>query len=159
MNVDWIMIVEATINFFIFYFILNKFVFKKTIAVMDSRKEEVEKAFVEAEEERNRARLLREQYDQDILTYKNEGLKVVENYKRKADQVYEEIIEETKREASFIKAKAIKEIEREKEKARIEIKDEVIELSMKLSRKILEKEIDENKHRELIDEFIAKVGN
>lgn len=159
MNIDFIVIIEATINFFIFYFILNKFVFKKTIAIMDSRKKEVESAFAKAREEEERAKSLKEKYDEDMLTYKNEGLKLVEGYKRKADQVYDEIIEESKREANAIKAKAINEIEKEKEKARAEIKDEILTLAVKFSTKILEKEIDENKHRELIDDFIAKVGS
>lgn len=158
MDINLEMIIQATINFFIFYFILYKFVFKKTIAIMDSRKAEVEKAFAKANEEKSKAMLLREQHEQDVLAYKNEGLKLVESYKKKAEQVYEEIIEESKKEASSIKARAIKEIEREKEKARVEIKDEVVDLSIKLSAKILEKEIDESKHRELIDDFIVKVG-
>lgn len=159
MNIDLKTVIEATINFFIFYFILNKFVFKKTIAIMEERKAEVENSFAKAKEEENRVLLLKEQYEKDIVTYKNEGLKLVESYKRKADQVYEEIMEESKKEAITIKNRALKEIEKEKEKAKIEIKEEIVDLSLQLSGKILEKEINEEKHRELIDEFIAKVGN
>lgn len=159
MNIDFKVVIEATINFFIFYFILYKFVFKKTIAVMDERKQELEKSFAKARDEEQRAVALKEQYENNILAYKNEGLKLVENYKRKADLVYEEVIDESKKEAVNIKNRALKEIEREKEKARAEIKEEIIDLSLQLSTKILEKEIDENKHRELIDEFIAKVGS
>ncbi|MDU4892841.1 MAG: F0F1 ATP synthase subunit B [Clostridium sp.] len=159
MNINLEMIIQATINFFIFYFILYKFVFKKTIAIMDSRKAEVEKSFAKVKEQEDRAILLKEQYDKDVITYKNEGLKLVESYKRKADQVYGEIIEESKKEASNIKDRALKEIAKEKEKARVEIKEEIVDLSLQLSTRILEKEISEDKHRELIDEFIAKVGS
>lgn len=159
MNIDWKMIIEATINFFIFYFILDKFVFKKTIAIMDSRKEEVENSFAKARDEEERAKLLKEQYDKDLIEYKSEGLRLVESYKDKADRIYEEIIEDSKRAVNVIKAKSIREIDREKEKARLEMKEEIVELSMRLATKILENEIDEHKHRELIDEFIAKVGN
>lgn len=159
MNIDYKTVIEATINFFIFYLILYKLVFKKTIAVMENRKAEMENSFRKAKEEEERAQLLKEQYEESITNCKNEGLKLIESYKKKADQVYEEVIEESKKEAVKIKDKAIKDAEREKEKARAEVKEEIIELSLQLSTKILEREIDENKHRELIDEFIAKVGN
>ncbi len=42
MKINLGMIIPATINFFIFYLILRKFVFNKTLAVINSRKEEVE---------------------------------------------------------------------------------------------------------------------
>ncbi len=159
MNINLEMIIQATINFFIFYFILYKFVFKKTIAIMDSRRAEVELSFAKASEEEKRAELLREQYDKDLIEYKNEGVRLVESYKEKADKIYDEIIEDSKKEVNVIKAKGIKEIGREREKARLEMKEEIVDLSMKLATKILEKEIDESRHRELIDEFIVKVGN
>jgi len=52
----------------------------------------------------------------------------------------------------------MKDISRERAKASQEIKQEIIDLSMKLAEKTLENEINESKHKELIDEFITKVG-
>ncbi|MEG1256479.1 F0F1 ATP synthase subunit B [Clostridium sp.] len=158
MNINPVMILAATINFFIFYFILRKFVFNKTLAVINSRKEEVEKSFNMAREQEERAKLLKEQYKEDVIRYRNDGLKLVENFKQKADKVYAEVIEESHKEANTIKEKAMKDISRERAKASQEIKQEIIDLSMKLAEKTLENEINESKHKELIDEFITKVG-
>lgn len=158
MNIDWSIIVPSTINFFIFYLILRKFVFNKTLAVINTRKEEVESAFKKARDEEERAKLLKQKYDEDVIRYRNDGLKLVESYKQKADKVYAEIVEDSQREVSNIKERATKEIKREREKASKEIKQEIIDLSMKLAEKTLEKEINEESHRELIDKFIAKVG-
>ncbi len=143
MNINLGIIIPSTINFFIFYFILRKFVFNKTLAVMNSRKEEVENAFKKARDEEERAELLKQKYNEDVIKYRTDGLKLVEN---------------SQREAVNIKERAAKEIKREREKANKEIKQEIINLSMKLAEKTLEKEISEENHRELIDKFIAKVG-
>ncbi|WP_346889482.1 F0F1 ATP synthase subunit B [Clostridium sp. UBA1056] len=158
MKIDLGMIIPATINFFIFYLILRKFVFNKTLAVINSRKEEVESAFKKARDEEKRAELLKQKYDEDVVRYRNDGLELVESYKRKADKIYAEVIEDSQREVVNIKERATKEIKREREKANKEIKQEIIDLSMKLAEKTLEKEIDEENHRELIDKFITKVG-
>ncbi len=158
MNIDFQMIILSTINFFIFYFILRKFVFNKTLAVMDSRKEEIETSFKMARDEEERAKLLRQQYDTDVKKYRIDGLQLVESYKHKADKVYAEVIEQSQKEATIVKEKASKDIKREREKANKEIKQEIIDLSMKLAEKTLEKEINQENHRELIDKFISKVG-
>jgi len=158
MNINLGIIIPSTINFFIFYFILRKFVFNKTLAVMNSRKEEVENAFKKARDEEERAELLKQKYNEDVIKYRTDGLKLVENYKQKADKVYAQVVEDSQREAVNIKERAVKEIKREREKANKEIKQEIINLSMKLAEKTLEKEISEENHRELIDKFIAKVG-
>ena len=39
------------------------------------------------------------------------------------------------------------------------LKKEAIDLALDLSRKVIEKNIDEEKNRQLIDEFISEVGN
>lgn len=158
MSINVGMIIFSTINFLIFYLIMKKFFFEKTLAVIDSRKAEVENSFKKARNEEKRAELLKSKYEEDIKRFNNEGRLLVESYKEKADKVYAEIIEESNKEALNIKEKASKEIERERAIANKEMKQEVIELSMKIAEKALEKEIDSKVHKELIDEFIAKVG-
>lgn len=158
MNIKIEMIIFSTINFFIFFLILKKFVFNKTLGVINGRKAEVENSLQKAIEEEKRAELLKTQYNQDVLKYKKEGLKLVESYKEKADKIYAEVIEDSQKEAIMIKEKAAKDIEREKTKASKEMRQEIIDLSMKLAEKTLEKEISKNSHKDLIDEFITKVG-
>lgn len=159
MSIDGFRILATTLNFIIFYLILKKFVFKKTLAVMNARKAEIDESLGKVAEREEQLKLLKQQYDEDTIKYKEQGARLVESYKEKADNVYKEIIEESKKETEVMKEHAMKQIEREKIKASREIKEEVINLSMKVAEKVIEKEIDESKHRELIDDFIAKVGN
>lgn len=158
MSISVGMIIFSTINFLIFYLIMKKFFFEKTLAVIDERKEAVENSFKKARYEEERANLLRSKYEEDIKKFNNEGRQLVESYKEKADKIYAEILEESTKEALHIKEKAEKEIERERDIATKEMKQEIIQLSMELAEKTLEREIDSVRHKELIDEFIAKVG-
>ena len=50
------------------------------------------------------------------------------------------------------------EIQREEEKVKYELKQQVVDISVMLSEKALGESIDESKHRELINDFIEKVG-
>lgn len=158
MSISVGMIIFSTINFLIFYLIMKKFFFEKTLAVIEARKTEVENSLKKARDEDARAELLKSKYEEDVKKFNNEGMMLVESYKEKADRVYTEIVEESNKEAANIKEKAIKEIERERAIANKEMKQDIIELSMELAEKTLKREIDSNLHKELIDEFIAKVG-
>ena len=84
---------------------------------------------------------------------------ITERHKQKAEKVYEEIVNEANQEAKIIIERAKVEINREKEKVEDNLKREAIELAIELSKKVIEKNIDEEKNRELIGEFITKVGN
>lgn len=67
-------------------------------------------------------------------------------------------MKQTKRQKIIIERAKV-EINREKEKVEDNLKREAIELAIELSKKVIEKNIDEEKNRELIGEFITKVGN
>ena len=47
---------------------------------------------------------------------------------------------------------------KERDKAEQELKQQTVQLALMMSSKILNEVIDEEKHRQLIDEFISKVG-
>ncbi|WP_291579330.1 F0F1 ATP synthase subunit B [Clostridium sp. UBA6640] len=159
MDINLGVVLAGTINFFIFFFILRKFVFKPTMEMIESRKQEVEASFAKAKLEEGRVEGLKIEQEEKIKRYKEEGQKLIETYKVKAERVYDEMIEEAKKEADIVRARAKQDIEREKRKAESEIKSQVIDLSLVLAEKALEKKIDEDEHKRLIDEFISKVGN
>jgi F-type H+-transporting ATPase subunit b len=159
MEINLGIIIASTINFFIFYFILKKFVFNKTLVIINKRKTEVEEAFKKARDEEERAEQIKKEHEVNIKRYKEEGLRLVESFKDKADKVYLETVEEATKEASLVRERAIVDAEREKQKAEKEIKSEIVNLSLKFAEKALEKEINEEEHKRLIDDFITKVGS
>ena len=57
-----------------------------------------------------------------------------------------------------MKRKAEQSIEQERKKAMNEIKDEIAGLSVMIASKIVEKDISEEDHKRMIEDFIDKVG-
>lgn len=159
MNIDPMIVLAATINFFIFFFIIKKFFYKPTVAVISARQTEVETALNHAKEEESRLETLRLEQEEKVQKYKEEGEVLIEAYKEKAERVSRDIITEAKKECEVLRARNKQEIEREKRKAESEMKDQVVDLSLVLAQKALEKKMDEEDHKRLIDDFISKVGN
>lgn len=159
MEFYWIKVIYTIINFVILYFILKHFLFKPVNEVIASRRNEIETTIKKTEEDRKQAELLRIENQNIIKEAKKQGKNLVEDYKKKAEKVSIDIIAEARKESDQIMERTEKEIQRQREKVEDEIRGNTIDLAIQLSSKVLEEAVDEEKHRQLIEDFIVKVGN
>jgi F-type H+-transporting ATPase subunit b len=146
------------VNFGIIFLLLRHFFWNKLKGIIAERQKYVEDKMTKADEDTEKARMYLVKNEQILQSAKDEGKKITERQKEKGDKLYEEIVSDAKVEASSLKEKASLEIEREKEKAEYEIKKQAVDLAIELSVKALGQKIDEDTHRKLIGDFIAKVG-
>ena len=70
----------------------------------------------------------------------------------------EELLGEARAQAAALKQKAEADIAQERKKAVNEAKDEIGGMAMEIASKVVEREIKEADHKDLIDEFIKNVG-
>lgn len=151
--------VATIINFGILLLILKHFLWDKIQNVIEERENYVADQLAQADEDSQKARLYLIENERILKSAKQEGKKIIESKKEKANNVYHEIIDEANKEAKNIMARADLEIKREKEKAQYEIKKQAVDLAIDLSAKAIEQKLGEEKQRELINDFITKVGN
>ena len=152
-------LIATIINFVVIYLILKHFFFGKIEAIIDERENQINQQLDYAEEEAEKARMIAIENQRMLKNARDEGKLITERHKEKAEKIYDEIIEEANKESKIILERAKIEINREKEKAEYQLKKEAVELAISLSQKVIEKNIDESKNRELIDDFLGKVGN
>ena len=73
-------------------------------------------------------------------------------------KMIEEMLKEASSQVTAMKEKAEKDIAQEKRKAVNEIKGEIGGMAVEIAGKVIEREISEEDHAKLIDEFIENVG-
>jgi len=158
MDMEYSTIIMTLINFVVLVLIMKHFFWDKLKGIISERQKYVEDKLMQADEDSEKARVYLLKNEQILQSAKEEGKKITERQKQKGDKLYDEIIDNAKNEAVSLKERAMLEIEREKEKAEYEIKKQAVDLAVELSIKALDQKIDENTHRQLISDFIAKVG-
>lgn len=158
MNINIPQMIVTIVNLLILFWIVKHFAFDRVNKVLKDRKNLIEDTIGKADEDLEKARVLKLQNEKEISSAREEGKEIVTQYKAKADEVYKEIVEEARREAGSIIEKSKVEINRESTKAKEEIKTQAVELAVFLAEKALGDSIDEKQHRELIDDYISKVG-
>ena len=159
MNIDPSVLLMTLINFFILVLILKHFFWEKIRIAIQDREDFIQEQLSNAEDESQKARLYLIENERILKSSKEEGKKIIEKKKQKANKVYSEIVDDANKEAKAIVDRARLEIEREKEKAQYEIKKQVVNLAIELSAKALEEKLEDSTQRELIGDFITKVGS
>lgn len=158
MDINPLTVGMTIINFFIFCAVVTYFLYKPVMKILTERQSDIDEKIRKTEEDKLAAHKFMLENKEKLDSAKDEGKKIVENLKLKAEKQSDDILKEAKSEADLYAERARKEVEREKDKAKEEIKTQAIDLAIMLSTKALEESIDEEKHRKLINDFIAKVG-
>ena len=159
MNINPSEMIATIINFIILVLILKHFLWDKISKVIQEREDYIENKLTQADEDSEKARIYLVENERILSTSRQEGKKIIEDKKDKANALYSEIIADANKESKAIMERTKLEIQREKEKAEFEIKKEVVDLAIELSTKALEEKVSESKQRELINDFITKVGS
>lgn len=150
-------IIVTVLNLLILTYILKKFLFKPVQEVMAKRKTEVEVLYSDAEAAKTSAESDKKLYSEKLRTAKEEADGIIRTATARADKLGEEIVDEAKAKAADYMQKAEADIELEKKKALNELKNEISDISVQIAENVVEREISEDDHRELIDSFIDKL--
>ena len=98
-------------------------------------------------------------YEEKLGGAQAEADAIVKEAKLKAQKESDKIVENAKGKADDIVNQAKADAALEYKKAQVEIKHEITEVSALISEKILEREINTDDHRKLIDSFIENIGD
>ena len=148
----------AWINLLILYIFLRKFLFKPIKRMIDARQKEVDDMYSNAESAEASANQLKAEYEEKINHANEQSEEILRSAVRRAELREEQILKEADAKAARTLKRAEEEIELEKKRAVNEVKDEVSDMAISIARAVLEKDINADDHKELIDEFIDKMG-
>ena len=142
----------------ILFLVLRHFLYRPVTELLAARGDKVYEEMAEAKKQKAEAENLKQEYEVRIQDAKDEARDIVEGAKKRGDQLKDEIVQEAKGEAGNILEKARTDMEREKEKVLNDLKSEVVDIAMLAASKVVEKDLDENTHKNMINKFITEVG-
>jgi len=113
--------------------------------------EGAEKAHAEAEAEK-------EQYLAQLADAKNESGRLIEEARQAAESVRTDLIARAETEANEIRARAQADIANQRNQAMAQLRTDVASLSIDLAGRIVERNLDSDTNRQLVDSFIDQVA-
>ena len=145
-------------NLMIQLVIFKKLLLNPVKKVIAERKAKADSQIADVEKLRTEAEAMKAEYEQNLQNARTEANQIVAAAQKTAAARSEELLGEARAQAAALKQKAEADIAQERKKAVNEVKDEIGGMAMEIASKVVEREIKEADHQDLIDEFIKNVG-
>lgn len=157
-DLNWTLAAQV-LNFLILFALLKMFAFKPFMKMLDERREKIEGSIKSAEQDRNEAQALLEDYKKQLAQARLEAQAIVDKANKLASEERDAQVLATKNEIERMRRQAQEDITREREQAVAQLKAEVVALSMAAAAKIVENNIDAAANEKLVGEFINKLDS
>ncbi len=145
-------------NVLVLFLFLKWKLFGPVSAFMQARKEKIQKSIADADKKNEESDALKASYQEKLDNIRNEEMEILKNAKQKAEQRTSEMIKQAERDIEEMFDKARTDIQREREKSIVELKDEIAGLAVMAASKIIDKEIDDQKHVAIVNDIIERAG-
>lgn len=151
-------IVVSLLNLVILFLIIKKILYNPVKKMLQQRQDSVDKQYQEAEKANANALENQKMYEEKLSAASLEADGVIQSAVDTAKAREKEIIADAKEKAENILLKAENDAKLAVLKAEETIKQEIIGVSTVLTEKLLEREINQDDHKKMIDSFIDDIG-
>jgi F-type H+-transporting ATPase subunit b len=151
-------LIAHVLSFIVFFFLVRGAFLAIIYPPMKERRDRIAAEQEGIEKEKAEAVRLRQEYEAHLKRIEAESRERIHNAVTEGQQLAAEIREIARTEAQEMITRAREEISLERDKAQVAIKNEVVELAMAIATKVVQEELTADRHKKLVDSFLAEVG-
>jgi F-type H+-transporting ATPase subunit b len=149
-------IVSQIVNFTLLAVLLYFVAYKPILRMLDERSARIQKGLQDAEDASRRAAEMEQEYEQRMAEARRDGQEIIAQATQMSEKARQEILEQAREEARAQIDRAREEISRERDQAMADLREQVAELSLMISEKVLAETLDEGQQRRLIARFLEE---
>jgi F-type H+-transporting ATPase subunit b len=158
-GVDGWKLLFQVINFLLLLYLLNRFLFKPVLKLLDEREQRIRKGLQDAESAAHDRELAKAEREAAMDEARKEAQAMIARATKIADDSRAEILAEAKEQAEKVTSRAREEITAEKDRAMAELRATVADLALEAAGKLVRAEMDTKTQRKLVEDFLAEVKN
>ena len=155
---DFAEMLWGVVGFLMLMAILYKFAFPAMTKMLDERGAKIQGQMEQAETERQQAEQLRRQYEEQLADARSQGNTLVEEARAQAERVRADVLAKAEEEAQQIRERARADVEAERGRIVQDLRGQVATLSVELAGKIVQRELNPDQHRQLVDQYINELS-
>lgn len=152
------LIIWTLISFFLLLVLLAKLAYPQILKGLKKREETIQQQLEEARKTKQEAETLLADYKRQLSEARSEAQKVINEGRALGENMRKEITQKAQDESNQIVKRAQEEIELQKQKAILELQEKIADLSIMAASKIINKSLNTEDHRRLVEEYVSKVG-
>lgn len=156
MDFQIIPFIAAILVFGIAFFILNKTAWPKIVSGLEEREKKIREEIYAAEQARKAAQQAQEDYGRELANARAEAQRMIEQTKAEQSRMAADLRLKAEAELNQMRESAMRGIEAAKRAALREIYAEAATLSTQIASKILQREVNEDDQRRLVEESLSQ---
>jgi F-type H+-transporting ATPase subunit b len=149
-------LISQIVNFTLLAVLLYFVAYKPILRMLDERSARIKQGLEDAELASRRAAEMEQEFEQRLAEARKEGQEIIAQATQMSEKARQEILDTAREEARAQVEKAKEEISRERELAMSELRQQVADLSLSISEKVIGESLDQRRQRELIAEFLEQ---
>ena len=157
LGIDLGLLVSQAVNFGLLLLVLYAVLFRPLTKRLDERAARVKKGLEDAAASE---RMLAEATAESAVmreAARSEARTIVEQANRTAEQQAQEILANARQEAHVIVLRAQQQAQRERQEGKVALQQQVVDLAIASASRLLQENLDNDKQRELVAQFIEDV--
>ena len=147
------------ISIILLLFLVKFFAWDKIEAMLEARRQKISKDLDEAEKKRKAAEEIQANAKEIIHNAEAKGQEILNTTREAASKMQDEMIKEGRDVVSRMKLDGQREVDSMKQRALAQMQDQIVDLSVQLASQILNKELTEQTHQDVIESFIEGLEN
>ena len=156
MNIN-LTLIGQLVSFVVFVWFTMKFVWTPIMAALEARKKEIADGLAAAERGQHEQELAKERAKETLHDAKQQAAEIVNQAHKRANEIIEEAKNDAKAEGDRMLTAAQTEIEQEINRSREVLREKVAVLVISGAEKILQKEINADVHKDVIDNVSGQI--
>ena len=144
------------VNFVILFGLLYLVAYKPIMRMLDKRSKAVEESMKQTEYIKQQAAQAEEETKRRIEEASKEGQEVIARAVRNGEEVRQQAQQEARKDAESLIGRARTEIQRERDESIDELRKEFAELTILAAEKVIDRSLDKETHRQLIDKTLEE---
>lgn len=149
-------LISQIVNFTLLAVLLYFVAYKPILRMLDERSARIKQGLEDAELASRRAAEMEQEFEQRLAEARKEGQEIIAQATRMSEKARQDLLETAREEARAQVEKAKEEISRERELAMSELRQQVADLSLSISEKVIGESLDQQRQHELIAEFLEQ---
>lgn len=158
LGIDLNWFISQLINFTVLLFVLQRFLYKPMLKMLQQRKERIRESMDYAERVKKESERAEADYQQKIEESRREAQAIITQATQQAERAREDVLAKAREEAREIKNKAMTDVDYERKRVMADLRDEVADLAILAAGRVLGKELDAATHRQVVADFLNETG-
>jgi len=158
LNIDWRILLCNFVGFGLLWLTANKLVFVPIGKVIEERQADVQKTYDQLDDDQRQMQTLKTEYEQRLAAVEAEGRERINSMIKEAQASRDQVLSDANGRAHELISRAELEVARDKEQAMITLRQQVAELAIGAAERVIGENLDSDRSRRLVDEFITSGG-